>query len=442
MVALPAVGLLLGGALSSCSGGDTGRVRVGTVARSDVAEVVEAPGTISARATATLRSPAEGTIKRLYVSDGEEVKEGQVLVRIDSPTAREQLRQARDADADVSGGNAVPAGLDLGGFQAQIDGSAERGFRSARRVAARIADPRQRARVLAEITKAEAQYRTAVAAARAAVSRLNAGLEGISSVMTSLTAAQRVQTRAAVRAAERTVQALTLRAPFGGVASLGGPAEGAGGLSQLAGQLPEQLQSQAGALSGLPSGGAPREAASIAQGSPVGGGDAVVTVTDVSELSISADVDETDVLQVKPGIEADVELDAVQGARYAAEVTGVGVTPREATGGGVTYKVTLALKNGTNPDGSAAPTPKPGMSAVLSLRVREVRETLSVPSSAVVTSGRETTVWVIVGGRAQRRVVRIGAEGDTVVQVTAGLREGERIVVRGVGAVEPGQEIG
>lgn len=444
LVSLLAIGLLLGGTLSSCTGGGSDRVRVGKVGRSDVAELVEAPGTVAARATATLRSPAEGTVKRLYVADGEEVKEGEILAKIDSPTAREQLRQARDADANVAGGQSVPVGLNLGGFQRQIDRTAERGFRTARQVANRISDPRQRARVLTEITKAEAQYRTAASAARNAVAQLNAGLGSIGSAMSSLTAAQRVQTRSAVRAAERVVAGLTLRAPFDGVVDLGGPADGAGGLGDLAGQLPEQLQSQAGAagaLGSLPGGGASRDAASIAEGAPVSGGDAVVTVTDVSELSLSADVDETDVLQVKPGIEADVELDAVQGATYKAEVTGVGVTPKEAAGGGVAYKVTLTLERGTTADGTAAPRPKPGMSAVLNLRVREVRDTLAVPSSAVVTSGRDTTVWVVSGGRAQRRVIKLGAQGDAVVEVTYGLREGEQIVIGGAGSVRQGQEI-
>jgi HlyD family secretion protein len=436
------IGLLLGGTLSSCTGDDeSGRFRLGKVTRSDVAELVEAPGTVAARATATLRAPAEGTVRRLQVHDGERVRAGDVLARIDSPSARERLRQARDADAGLAGGAVVPAGVNLDGVQRQIDRTAERGFRGAREVAGQIPDPRQRARVLTEITRAEAQYRTASAAARNAVAQLNAGLGSIGAAMSSITSAQRVQTRAAVRAAEQTVRALTLKAPFDGIAGLGGPSGGPGGLGDLAAQLPQQLQGQPGALPELPTGGGSREAASVAEGAPVSGGDAIVTVTDVSELMLRADVDETDILQVKRGVAADVELDAVQGARYTAEVTGVGVTPKESTGGGVTYQVTLALRRGTTSDGAEAPWPKPGMSAVLSLRVREVRATLAVPSSAVVTSGRDTTVWVVAGGRAQRRVVRLGAQGDTVVEVTSGLREGEQIVVRGAASVRQGQDV-
>lgn len=438
-------GALLAGGLSACTGGgEDGTFRLGSVGRADVSEVVEAPATVSARATAVLRSPAEGTIKRLSVADGDRVREGEVLARIASPTAREQLAQAREADRSVSAGAAsVPAGLDISEFQRRTDRSARDGFAAARKIALKIADPGQRALVLAGITRAQAQYRTASAAARSAVARLNAGLGSVGATMSSITAAQRVQTRAAVRAAERTVEALTIKAPFDGVIGLGGPAGGTPGLGDIVDRLPQELQSQGGGLAGLGSlgGGAAKDASAIATGAPVAGGDAVITVTDVSKLSLSADVDETDVLQVDKGVQADVEFDAVQGGSYKAEVTGIGVTPKESNGGGVTYKVTLSLGRGTLAGGGTAPRPKPGMSAVVKLRVRDARNVLSVPSSAIVSSGRESVVWVVSGGRTERRVVALGAQGDATVQVTRGLKEGERIVVRGADSVEQGQEL-
>ncbi|WP_158581544.1 efflux RND transporter periplasmic adaptor subunit [Actinomadura spongiicola] len=443
--ALVAGGLLAGG-LSACTGGGgDATVQVGRVERGDVAEVVEAPATVSARATAVRRAPAKGTVKRLYVADGDRVREGDVLATISSPEARERLAQAREADRSVSAGSGtMPTRLDLSGYQHRTDRSAREGFAAARKIALRIADPRQRALVLAGITRAEAEYRTAAAAARTAVARLNAGLGSVGATMSSITAAQRVQTRAAVRAAERTVQELTIRAPFDGVVGLGGPAGGAqGGLGDLLDQLPQGVQAQGGpaGLGDLGGGGAAKDASAIATGAPVVGGDAIVTVTDVSRLSLFADVDETDVLQVRKGVQADVEFDAVQGGSYKAEVTGIGVTPKQSNGGGVTYKVTLALGEGTLSGGGTAPRPKPGMSAVVFLRVRDARAVLAVPSSAIVSSGRESVVWVVSGGRAQRRVVGLGAQGDATVQVTRGLQEGERIVVRGADSVERGQEL-
>jgi multidrug efflux pump subunit AcrA (membrane-fusion protein) len=446
------IGLPSAGLLSACSSGEPSNVRIGSVARADVAEVVEAAGTVSARATATLRSPAEGSIKEVRVADGDEVSKGEVVARISSPSAREQLDQARDADRQAAAGGGAPAGIDLSAFRRQSDRTARQGFATARKAADEIPDRAVRAQVLGQIAKAQAEYTVAAAAARNAVAQLNSGIGSVTSAMSSIAAAQRVQTRAAVRAAERTVKALVLRAPFAGVANLGGPAAAGGlsGLSGLAGQLQSQGgqggQSGPGAQASLAAGlsgagGGAKDASAIAAGVPVASGDAVVTVIDDSRLTVSADVDETDVLQVRRGVTAQVELDAAPGATYPATVTGVGATPAPSSGGGVTYKVTLTLGDGTYAAGGAAPRPKPGMSAVVDLRVREARGTLSVPSSAIVTSGQNATVWVVAGGNAERRVVRLGAQGDTVAQVVSGLGEGERIVVRGADTVRQGQRL-
>ncbi|HEY7487898.1 MAG TPA: efflux RND transporter periplasmic adaptor subunit [Streptosporangiaceae bacterium] len=442
LVLLPAIaGLLL--AAAACSGGQPSKIRIGAVSRADVAEVVEAPGTVTARATATLRAPAQGTIEELRVADGDEVHKGEVVAKVSSPSAEEQLSQARDADRQAASGGAVPAGVNLTAFRRQSDRTARQGFATARSAAAQIPDLKVRAQVLARIAKAQAEYAAAASAASSAVAQLNAGIGSVTSAMSSIAAAQRVQTRAAVRAAERTVKALDLKAPFKGVVSLGGPA---GGLPDLTGQLPAQLQGQSGGQASLTAGlsgagGGAKDAATVAEGVPVAGGDAIVTITDVSRLRLSADVDETDILQIKRGVAATVELDAAPGATYQATVTGVGATPTQSSGGGVTYKVTLSLDSGTYAGGGQAPWPKPGMSAVVDLRVREARSALSVPSSAIVTSGQNATVWVVAGGRAERRVVRLGAQGDTVAQVVSGLGEGERIVVRGADDVRQGQKL-
>lgn len=438
----PALSLILTAALlSGCSGGDAAeRPRLGTVARGSVAEVVEAPATLTARASVTLRSPADGTIVQLKVRDGDRVEKGQVLARVDSPTAREQLDQARDADRQAARGVSLPSGgLGFGAFRAQSDRIARRGFKKARETARKIPDPKDRAKALAEIAKAEGDYANAAGAVQAALGRLNLGLGGLTSAMSAIGASSRVQTRAAVKAAERTVDGLELKAPFDGVVSLGGPAGGNGSSSALSGLVPASLAGLAGGLS-LP--GAASDPSSIATGVPVSSGAAVVTVTDVSELRLSADIDESDILKVRRDGEAEADFDALPEAAYDADVYSVGVTPNENSGGGVTYKVQLTLKKGVLADGSKAPEPKPGMSAIVRLKVREVRNVLVVPTTAVVSSGRNSTVWVVENGRAARRTVTLGAEGDGTVEVRSGLKEGDRIVVGSADSVRSGQELG
>ncbi|SIS07971.1 RND family efflux transporter, MFP subunit [Microbispora rosea] len=430
--------------------------------RTTVSEVVEAPATVGARATATLTAPASGTVARLYVQDGDTVKKGQILARIGSPQARQQLSAAREADRQAArpvsfggaGGAPVSVRLPRPRLPGSLDAHVARSFAEARKAARSIGDRAARARLLAAIDAAEKRQRAQRRALGEVLDglarsldrtlsqmsgRVSAGMSGLSASMASLRAASRSQTKAAVRAAEQTVDALVVRAPFGGVVTLGGASSAAGGagLGALVSQLPAGLASQAGAAA-APAG---RSGGTIATGVPVAAGDPIVTVTDVSVLTLSADVDETDVLLVRRGTPAEVEFDAVTGATYTGSVTGVGVTPKEGATGGVSYPVRLRLGRGAYDDGGAAPAPKPGMSAVVRLAVRRSENATAVPASAIVTSGRETIVWAVRDGRAERRVVRLGAQGDAVVEILSGVSPGERVVVKGADAVRPGQSL-
>jgi len=417
------------------------------VERRHVTEVVEAAGTVVARASVTLTAAATGTVETLRVRDGQEVRAGQVILVIDSPESHEQLRQAQDADAQAArAGQVDMPGLDPSGLGERADAAAARAFAAARHAAEQIPDERLRAQALARVALGEAEYAAAAAEARAAVARFNAGLGSLGQAMGSLSAAQRVQTRAALAVAERTVAALTVRAPLAGVVSLGsGSGEGAGDLSGLLGQLPPQAQGQAGQLLGGGTGGgtgvAPGVGPPLAEGSPVQAGAPLATITDISSVSLAAEVDETDVLLVRRGVRAEVELDAVPGASYDAVVRSVDVAPTTSARGGVSYRVRLDLGGGRLGEGEPAPQPRPGMSVVVALRVREAQDAIAVPSSAVLRDGARDTVWVVERGRAERRVVRLGAQGDAYVQVVEGVQPGDRVVVRGAERVREGQEL-
>jgi RND family efflux transporter MFP subunit len=176
-------------------------------------------------------------------------------------------------------------------------------------------------------------------------------------------------------------------------------------------------------------------------GTPVTAGTTLATIVDVSSLSLQADVDETDVFLVKPGVKAQAQLDAVPGGQYTATVASVELSPTQSARGGVSYRARLSLAGGTMPGGTAAPTPRPGMSAVADLQVRTARDAISVPATAIVRDGDRDAVWVLDGKVARRRSVTVGAQGADAVAVTAGLEVGEQVVVRGADQVREGQEL-
>ena len=438
--------------LTGCTGNSSG-IQVAAVTRSTVSEVVEAPATVQAVATTTITSPATGTVETVYVRDGQRVAAGTLLFQISSPQAEAQLTQARSALAQVESAAPGSPALLTGGAQTQADTAAQGAFTAARNAAAGIPDPRLKAAALTQITAAERQYQLAAAQARAAIAAINSGIGNLNAAIASLTAAQQVQAQAAVQVAQNAVDALQVTAPIDGTVQLGGSSGGGQSGADLGGvlsQLPaDQQQQAASALAGgaLPtgaaggSGGQVQTTGPVTVGTPVSVGTTLATIVDVSRLSLQADVDETDVFLVKPGVEAEAELDAVPGGRYPATVVSVGLSPAQSARGGVSYRARLTLAGGTMPDGSRAPIPRPGMSAVADLQVRTARNAISVPATAIVRDGDRDAVWVVDDSHAHRRNVTVGAQGEDQVAVIAGLRVGEQVVVRGVDQVREGQEL-
>ncbi|MDM4720968.1 efflux RND transporter periplasmic adaptor subunit [Micromonospora sp. WMMA1363] len=445
LTALLAVLVLTGTTAASC-GGEESPVAVAAAGRTAVAEVIDAPATVTARAAATLTAPADGTLASIRVQPGQRVRRGQVLAVIDSPQAQERLRQAKEAlDAAKRAGRGGGGGGDLSGGLRGTDRAADETYAAARAAAARISDRELREALLLQVRQAQQRYQAAARAADRAVRAVQRGVSNLNAAVGALATAQRLQAQQAYDLARTTVDALTLRAPVGGVVQVGGTATSAGVSPEslaglLGGGVPAALDPAA--LGVAPAGPPPGVDVAVPVGGLVTAGTPVLTVVDTGQLGLLAEVDETDVLLVRAGLAATVELDAVPGAWYEATVRSVDVLPTTSARGGVGYRVRLLLGAGRFGEGEAAPTPRPGMNAVVRLQVREATDAITVPASAVFTADGRDVVWVVRGGRAERAPVTVGVQGEDLVQIVRGVRLGDRIVVRGADQVRDGQEVG
>ncbi|GIJ29349.1 hypothetical protein Vqi01_45110 [Micromonospora qiuiae] len=441
--ALFAVVVLTLTSAASC-GADEPSIALASATLAPVAEEIDAPATVTARAAATLTAPADGTLASLRVEPGQRVRRGQVLAVVHSPTARERLRQARAAlnAAKRAGGG---GGGDLAGSLRGTDRAAAEAHSAARAAAKKISDPKLRKALLAQVESARRQYDAAARAADRAVREVQRGVRNLNSAVSALATAQRLQAQQAYDLAEATVDALTLRAPIAGVVQPGGVST-AGSASALAGLLDAPGGLPAGldpaVLGGAPAGPPPGVDTAVPVGGRVTAGTPVLTVVDTGELGLLAEVDETDVLLVRAGLTGTVELDAVPGATYEARVRSIDVLPSTSARGGVSYRVRLALGAGRFGEAEPAPTPRPGMNAVLRLRVREAADAVTVPASAVFSADGRDAVWLVRDGRADRAVVTIGVQGQDLVQIVDGVQPGDRVVVRGTDQVRDGQEVG
>jgi HlyD family secretion protein len=77
----------------------------------------------------------------------------------------------------------------------------------------------------------------------------------------------------------------------------------------------------------------------------------------------------------------------------------------------------------------APPSLGDGFRLEASIVAWEGRGVLTVPASALLRAGEQWQLFVVDGGRARRRDVRVGRLGGGAAEIVAGLRAGDRVIV-------------
>jgi RND family efflux transporter MFP subunit len=84
----------------------------------------------------------------------------------------------------------------------------------------------------------------------------------------------------------------------------------------------------------------------------------------------------------------------------------------------------------------------PGMYANTTLELERKKDVLVIPVQAVVRNGNQSTVLVIDNqNRVQTRNVGLGLQGTTLIEVTDGLKEGERVITGGQSNYQAGEAV-
>ncbi len=151
-------------------------------------------------------------------------------------------------------------------------------------------------------------------------------------------------------------------------------------------------------------------------GAFVGPGQPLITLEGSGALELTASLSETEAAGLKVGRKVAFEVD---GKRGEAQVTALAVG-----GDPLTHRRALrakVLKPTDLPSGAFARIQVPGASAKAGAPV-------SVPTSALITRGELTGVFVAEGGKAHLRWLSLGERGGSTVEVRAGLNAGEAVI--------------
>jgi HlyD family secretion protein len=397
-------------------------VQTGKVVREDLTSVVTASGEIKPKLYVNIGANAFGKITKLYVKEGDRVKQGEMLATI------ENVQPAADVSASQAGLNV--AQTDYVAAQAAVNtASADQHQAEAEYERAKLDYDRAEALYQAQLI-AKSDYDVKKAAYGTTFAQLNQAKAKLAQAKAQMDSSKRRidQNQANLLHATDVLSKTEYRAPFDGV------------------------------ITNLPV----REGETVVIGIQNAPGSTLMTIADTSVITAEVKVDETDIVNVKMGQAADVTIDAIPKQHFKGRVTEIGnnailrstgVSTAQTTSSSQEakdFKVVVTIQD-------PPPNLLPGLSTTARITTAQRSNSLAIPiqaltirqrgelapekksriaevQAATLTKGnpKEELQGVFVLQQNKKEAVFVpvttGISGTTDIEVTDGLKEGEEIV--------------
>jgi HlyD family secretion protein len=403
-------------------------VQAAPVVRKGLTSLVSATGEIRPKTYTNVLAEGFGKITDILVHEGEWVHRGDILMRVES------IQPAADVRAQQAAISAAQAGLRAAeaNFQAsqavvqqrQADlGKARFDWRQSQQLFESELISRQ------EYEATKATYDAAKAALGAARAQLSQARAQQSQARDSIHQAQAVLTRN-----EDVLRKTTYRAPISGM------------VTYIAVRVGENV------VPGIQN----------AQGAYL------MTISDMSVVTAEVRVDETDIISVKDGQKAQIQIDALPDRNFTGHVTEVGTQAIIRSSGLATTQTTAGTSEAkdfkvvvtlNHPPSDL----RPGLTVTAKIQTAHKSNVLAIPIQALVVRSREQLkqdaekaakhgfeavalaatkkqeagqdseevqgVFMVRKGRAVFVPVETGIMGLTDIEVTKGLKQGDQIIV-------------
>jgi HlyD family secretion protein len=392
--------------------------------RRSIIETVTSSGKVYPEVEVKISPDISGEITELNVAEGDSVKKGQVLARIyaDIYSSQRDEAAARVTQAQATVANSQ-AGLQA--LKAQLEQDKISYDRNKDLYDQKVISK-------AEFEQFETKYRTSQAQYTAALQNIRSLQAGTQSSRTSL------------EAANKNLGRTTLTSPMDGV------------ISSLSVKKGERVA-----------------------GNSFNIGTEMMRVANMNSMEVRVDVGENDIVKVSIGDSADVEVDAYNKRKFKGVVTQIASSTKTGTAALTTsndvtnYEVHIRLEPSSYQDLIDPSRPKkfpfrPGMNASADIKTMKKDNVVSVPIAAVaarvkgtdtniedkkkqqkkssddnadeesntVTSDElEEVVFVIGKDKIEKRVVTTGIQDINNIEITSGLKEGEKVVTGPYNAV-------
>jgi len=147
----------------------------------------------------------------------------------------------------------------------------------------------------------------------------------------------------------------------------------------------------------------------------------LVTLVHLETLKVVANVLEKDISLVKLGMKVKVQTEAYPEKPFEGTIIRINKALDPATR---TLQVEVNIPN-------PGRLLKPGMFAKIEMALTEKPDALAIPREAVLEEGGKWAVFVVEGNQALRKPVVTGIEENQMIEVVEGLRDGDKVVVKG-----------
>lgn len=355
----------------------------------DITEEVTASGTIYPENEIKISPDVSGEITELLVQEGDTVKKGQVLVRINPDIYQTQLEQAK-AGLNNAKANAANVQAQLTRTRANVE-LQKKNFEMQKKLFADKVISQQ------EYNTAEAQYDMSKAELQSAEKMALASMYNTESV------------EASVQQAGKTYNRTTVLAPAGGIIT---------GLVSKKGERVVGTAQMAGTE--------------------------MMRISDLERMEVRVDVNENDIVRINVGDSAGIEVDAYLGKTFRGIVTQVANSAKSSAASLNTDQVSkyevkiLILRSSYEAmmaeNGGKIPF-RPGMSSTVHIFTKQEKQVLAIPVSSITLKEKkdnpdekEEVVFVVSGGKVVQKAVKTGIQDTKYIRVTEGLKPGETVV--------------
>ena len=430
-----AVLALIGGGVAASikySQRDIVTIQTGKVLQEDLASVVTASGEINPRTYISIGAEYQGQITDILVKEGDHVKKGQLLARIDS------AQSAADVVAQQAALNSAEADAT----------AAEEGYKAGQENIRTLEATLNRTR--ADLDRYDADFKRGE-------ELFKSGLIPKSDYEQRVAAIQG-QKGAMAEDESRIVQAKAQLAQLNAqyLSSQKKIAQAQAGLNRTADILKkhETIAPIAGLVTYLPV----RVGETVVPGVQNSAASTIMTIADMSIVTAEVKIDETDIVNIKLGQPAEITVDAIPNKTFIGHVIEIGNTAiLRSTGLAAStsntssqeakdFKVVVAMD--TPPDEI-----RPGLSCSTKITTATRKSVTAIPIQALtsrtkgdliaekdkpinpdpatVKANKEESqgVFVVSGTKVEFRKVETGITGSTEIEVTSGLNPGDEIVI-------------